>query len=234
MEQVKQLLRECSVATIVAVLFKRGLATRFMSGVKPLAGLQDRIVGEAFTVRTVPVREDMRSQVAKGELPNLHRQALAAAEEGQCIVFDAGGVTDASPLGDIIALALRKRGVLGFITDSGVNDLAAIDAVGFPVFGLGPAGIPGSSRYQVAAWDEPIGCAGVVVYPGDMIVADQVGAVCIPRHMVESVAEEAHRQELLEVFMVERISGGAPLETTYPPDAETRRLYEEWLEARKR
>ncbi|MCX8997433.1 ribonuclease activity regulator RraA [Rhizobiaceae bacterium BDR2-2] len=233
MESAKQRLRNCSVATIVAVLFKKGLATRFMSGLKPLTGAEGRIVGEAFTVRTIPVREDMRAAVARGETPNLHRKALAEVADGQCVVFDGGGIADASPLGDIIALSLKMRGIAAFITDSGVNDLAGIAAAGLPVYGLGPAGVPGSSRFQVVDWNVPVGCAGVAVYPGDIIVADEMGAVCIPRDLAETVAEEAGEQERLEAFLVERIAAGAPLETTYPPDAETRRAYAEWCKTRQ-
>lgn len=234
MLEIQAKLRECQVATLTSTLFKRGLNTRFFSGLKPLTPGKTRIVGEAFTIRAIPVREDLRAAVGKGGAPNLHRLAMAATGAGQIIVYDGNGCADVSPLGDIIALALRDKGVLGFITDTGVNDLPAIGEIGFPIWGKGPAGIPGGAKIQVADWDLPIGCAGVAVFPGDLIVADETGAVCIPREIAAEVAEEAWEVEQLEIFMTAEIAAGAPLETTYPPDAETRARYQVWRQARIR
>lgn len=232
MLEIQAKLRECQVATLTSTLFRRGLATRFFSGLSPLTPGKTRVVGEAFTIRAIPVREDIRAAVGKGGAPNPHRRAMAAAGAGQIIVFDGNGCADVSPLGDIIALALRDKRVLGFVTDTGVNDLPAIGELGFPIWGKGPAGIPGAARIQVADWNLPIGCAGVAVYPGDLIVADETGAVCVPRDIAAEIADEAWEVEQLEIFMTAEIAAGAPLETTYPPDAETRARYEIWRRAR--
>ena len=73
----------------------------------------------------------------------------------------------------------------------------------------------------------PIGCAEVPVYPGDIMVGDEEGVVCIPRHLAREVAEAAREQEKLERFIQYEVSNGAPLKGTYPPDEETLRRYHE-------
>ena len=221
-----------SVPTVIACLTKFGMQTRHFTGLKPIGPGQPKICGPAFTVRTVPIREDIRNATNAGKLPNLHRQAMAAAGPGQVIVFDAGNSPGVSPLGDIIALALKQRGINGFIADSGAGDIPGIVEVGFPVFCYGSAPVPGSTKISVAEWNVPIGCAGVAVYPGDFILGDDTGAVCIPADIAAEVAEMALKQETMETFLVERIRAGFPLETTYPPNAETLAAFEAWKQAR--
>jgi len=225
MTNLEDLFRQASVPTVIACLVKRGLRSRHFTGLRPLDAGNARIVGRAFTVRTVPAREDLRDAANAGQAPNLHRQAMAAAQPGDVIVVDARGAAGVSPLGDIIALALRQRGIAGFVTDSGAGDVPGIIEVGLPVFCYGSAPVPGSTQISVVDWNLPIGCAGVAVYPGDVILGDATGAVCIPAALAAEVAEEATRQERLEAFLVARIRAGFPLETTYPPDAATLEAY---------
>jgi regulator of RNase E activity RraA len=229
MQDVIQDLESCQVATIVSTLFKKGFGSRFFAGLKPIGPAGRSIAGEAFTIRAIPVREDMRAASGDGRAPNMHRQAMAAVESGKFIVFDGRGSADVSPLGDLIALSLAERGVKGFITDTGVNDIPSINAIGFPVYALGPAGIPGSARIQVVEWNVPIGVGQVAVFPGDIIVADDMGAVCIPADIAADVAKAALRQERMEIFIEAELKRGAPLETTYPPDHETLSRFEAWL-----
>lgn len=226
-------LEQCQVATVVATMFKKGLHSRFFSGLKPIGPVEGTIVGKAFTIRAIPVREDMRAAVGKGSAPNLHRKAMAAVPDGAIVVFEGRGYADVSPLGDIIALSLRQRDVKAFVADTGINDIAAINVVGLPVYALGSAGIPGGARIQVTDWGVPVGLGDVAVYPGDIIVADSFGTVCIPAEIAAEVAKDALRSETMEIFITEEIAGGAPLETTYPPDKATLARFEEWLKARQ-
>ncbi len=231
MDEVLDAFRAVSVPTVIAVLTKHGLRTRFFTGLRPIDGGNARILGRAFTIRTIPVREDLRDAGNAGRAPNLHRQAMAAAQPGDIIVMDARGAAGVSPLGDIIALALKQRGIAGFITDSGAGDVPGIVEVGLPVFCLGSAPVPGSTQIAVVDWEQPIGCAGVAVYPGDVILGDATGAVCIPAGIALEVAQTAAKQEALEAFLVARIRAGYPLETTYPPDAATMEAYRASLQA---
>ena len=213
------------VPTLISTLVRLGLYTRHFSGLHPLSADQASFCGRAFTVRTTPVREDLRDAVSAGRLPNLHREAMAAAGEGQVMVVDTGSTHQVSLLGDIIALYLQKQGVRGLVTDGSAGDAPGIIRIGFPVFSQGSAPVPGSTRRQVVDWNVPIGCAGVVVYPGDIIVADATGAVCVPQEHAVEVADISERQEALEAFLIERIRDGAPLATTYPPDRATLDAY---------
>lgn len=227
MARVVERLRRCEVATLVAVLGKLGIHFPFLSGLSPLTPAAS-FGGEAFTVRAIPIREDLRDKVAAGEAPNLHRQALSEAGAGQVIVFSGLGARHVSPLGDIIALDLAQRGIAGFVTDSGVNDIPGIAEVGLPVFAMGAAGLPGSRAIQVTDWQLPVGCAGVAVFPGDIVVGDPMGVVCIPRHLAERVADLAEEEERLEGFLREQIRRGEPLATTYPPNAAMKARYLAW------
>jgi regulator of RNase E activity RraA len=233
MQQALKDLENCQVATVVSTLFKKGLRTRFFTGMTPIGPVGKTVVGEAFTVRTIPVREDMRAAVGDGTAPNLHRRAMAAATAGKIIVFDGRGCFDVSPLGDLIAMALVRNGVKAFVAHSGINDIPGIVAAGLPTYAMGPAGIPGAGRIQVAEWEVPIGCGDVAVFPGDIIVADDVGAACIPAGMVVEVAKEALRQERMEIFIAQELTNGAPLEGTYPPNSETLLRFESWLAANR-
>jgi regulator of RNase E activity RraA len=220
------------VPTLVSTLGKLGLRTRAFSGLRPLTEANASFAGPAFTVRTVPAREDQRDAVNAGKAPYLQRQAMAAVQSGQVMVIDAGGISDvAGAGGDIIALYLKMQGVKGVITDSGMGDAPNTIKVGLPVFCMGPVAAPGNFKIQVADWNVPIGCAGVAVYPGDIIVADATGAVCVPKEHAEEVADISEKAEEMEVFMIERIKAGAPLATTYPPDKATLEAYAAWKAA---
>lgn len=225
MADILDAFRTVSVPTVIACLTRFGLRSRHFTGLRPIDPANARFVGRAFTVRTVPVREDLREAAHAGQQPNLHRQAMAAAQPGDVIVVDARNSPGVSPLGDIIALALKQRGIAGFVTDSGAGDIPGIVEVGLPVLCYGSAPVPGSTQISVIDWNLPIGCAGVAVYPGDIILGDATGAVCVPRGIAPEVAEMAARQEQLEAFLVARIRAGHPLESTYPPDAATMAAY---------
>jgi regulator of RNase E activity RraA len=225
MDDIAARLGTIPVPTLISSLVKLGMRTRHFSGLRPLSAQNAKFAGPAFTVRTTPVREDLRDAANAGSAPNLHRQAMATIADGQVMVIDARGTAEVSPLGDIIALYLKKQGVRGVVSDSGAGDVPGIIAVGLPVFCYGGAPVPGSTRIQVVDWNVPIACAGVVVYPGDLIVADETGAVCVPHEHAEAVFAIAEKQEALEAFLIERVRAGAPLATTYPPDAATMAAY---------
>jgi regulator of RNase E activity RraA len=103
----------------------------------------------------------------------------------------------------------------------------------FPVFCAGGSAPLNLIRHHAVDLNVPIGCGGVAVYPGDVIVGDDEGVVVIPQNLADEVAADGAEQEKLEVFVLERIQGGAKLPGTYPPNAETRAAYAEWRKARK-
>jgi regulator of RNase E activity RraA len=224
-EQIQEAFAQVTVPTLISVLGKYGMRTRFLENLRPISGAHDRFIGEAFTLRTIPVREDLRDSINAGKIRNPHREAISNARRGHVIVFDTGGTTNVSLIGDIIAKYLVLEGIVGVVTDGGIGDAPGIDAVGLPVFSAGYAPVPGSNRIQVTDWNLPIGCAGVAIYPGDVMVGDANGVVCVPRGIALEVAAKALAQEQLEAFLIAELDRGEPLEGTYPPNPATLQRY---------
>jgi len=98
----------------------------------------------------------------------------------------------------------------------------------FPLVCTGSAPVSSFAKVMVADHGLPIGIGDVAVFPGDIIVGDPNGAVCIPRDIADAVADAAVEQEALEAFILARVQSGAPLEGTYPPNAETLAAYRAW------
>jgi regulator of RNase E activity RraA len=216
-----------AVPTISAVLYKKGLRSRFLYGLTPLNPAL-RFAGPAHTIRAIPVREDMRDAVAAGQAPNNHRLAFAAAKSGEVIVIAGGGVTGVSLLGDIIATSLQMRGIAGVVADSDVSDAALVAQMAIPVVAVGSAPVPGPAKLMVVDWGVPVAIGNVAIFPGDIIVGDANGAICVPHELANEVADATEEAEQLETFLLERVRAGAALEGTYPPDAATRAAYEVW------
>ena len=223
---IRATLRECSVPSIVSTMFYLGFQNTFLRDVKCISGEDKIMVGPAFTVRTIPIREDNRAAMLNKSMKNLQAEAFNEAESGQVLVCEASGVIETAFLGDMVATAFQKRGVEGIVIDGSVNDRVAINAIDFPVFAMGDASLPFSSHRHIIALNEPIGCSGVGIFPGDIMVGDGNGVVAIPSHMVEEVAEKASERESLEAFCGERLNKGYPLSSTYPPNEETMAAYE--------
>ena len=233
MTQIEASLRDAlsgiPVPTLSAVLSARGLRSRFLHGLMPAAPNVIRMVGPAYTIRAIPVREDLRDAVARGEAPNLHRRFFSEAPPGAVLVCATDGATHVSVLGDIIAAALVRRGVAGAVVDTGVADLPAVAALPLPVFHAGgSAPVPSAAAVMVVDRDLPVGIGAVAVFPGDILVGDACGVVCIPRDMAPGVAAEAAEKLELETWIGTEIAAGVPLEGTYPPDAGTRARFAAW------
>jgi regulator of RNase E activity RraA len=142
------------------------------------------------------------------------------------VVANALGVSDAGIFGDILCARMVKRGLPGLVTDGAVRDIAGVRATGLPVWAQGFAAPPSVAALIFTGWQQPIGCGGVAVFPGDTIVADADGAVVIPAAMVDEVAALAQEQERLEEWILREVGKGVELPGLYPPDAATRARYE--------
>ncbi|HEV7267223.1 MAG TPA: ribonuclease activity regulator RraA [Falsiroseomonas sp.] len=232
-ETLRTSLSAIPVPTLSAVLYARGLRSRFLHGLAPADPAAPRMVGPACTIRAIPVREDLRDAVARGEAPNLHRTFLSELPPGAVLVFATGGARHVSVLGDIIATALARRGVAGAVVDTGVADLPAVAALPLPVFHAGgSAPVPSGAAVMVADRNLPVGIGAVAIFPGDIMVGDASGVLCIPAALAKSVAAEAAEKLALEDWIQQQIAEGAPLEGTYPPDAATKGRYAAWKAGR--
>jgi regulator of RNase E activity RraA len=220
-------LERITTATITTVLLKRGLRNIWLRGTPPFtpAAKGQRFVGPAFTLRFIPAREDLATPESWSS-PKSTRAAIEAMPEGCIVVADARGVTDAGIFGDILCARLVKRGVTALVTDGAVRDVAGVIGTGLPVFCSGGAAPPSVAGLTFVDWEEPVGCGGVAVFPGDVIVADDDGAVCIPAAFVEEVAATGEEQERLEAWIIGKVEAGESLPGLYPPDAGNKARYE--------
>ncbi len=218
------ILRDITTATLTTVLLKKGLRNVWMRGTKPLQAGQPRIVGRAFTLRFVPAREDLATP-ASWASPISTRAAIEAMPAGCVAVVDAMGHTDAGIFGDILCARMAKRGVAALVTDGVVRDVAGVLQTGLPVWCQGAAAPPSVAGLTFVAWQQPVGCGGVAVFPDDLVVVDQDGAVLIPAALVDDVLAEAPEQERSESWIMEQVSRGASLPGLYPMNAETKARY---------
>ena len=216
-----------TTATLTTVLLKKGLRNGWMRGAMPIKPGQPRIVGRAFTLRFVPAREDLATP-ASWASPISTRAAIEAMPEGCIVVADAMGVTDAGIFGDILCARMAKRGVAGLVTDGVVRDIAGVLGTGLPVWSAGAAAPPSVAGLTFVAWQQPIGCGGVAVFPDDVVVIDQDGAVLIPADLVDAVTAESIEQERQEGWIMQQVEAGIPLPGLYPMNAETKARYEAW------
>ncbi len=220
-----------TTATITTVLLKKGLRNVWMRGTKPLKAGQTRQIGRAFTLRFVPAREDLATP-ASWASPISTRAAIEAMPEGCLAVVDAMGCTDAGIFGDILCARMQKRGVSALITDGVIRDAAGVLGTGLPVWCRGVAAPASVAGLTFVAWQQPIGCGGVAVFPDDLIVVDDDGAVVIPAALIDAVAAEAAEQERHEGWIMTEVDRGVPLPGLYPPNAETKARYEAWVKGR--
>jgi regulator of RNase E activity RraA len=217
-------LARVSTATITTVLLKKGLRNVWMRGTRPLRAGQPRLVGSAFTLRFVPAREDLATPESWSS-PISTRTAIEAMPEGCIAVVDAMGITDAGIFGDILCARMAKRRVSALVTDGVMRDVEGVLGTNLPVWCNGFAAPPSVAGLTFVGWGEPIGCGGVAVFPNDVVVADQDGAVVIPQALLEHVLAEGVEQERMEAWIVDEVNRGAALPGLYPMNAETKARY---------
>jgi regulator of RNase E activity RraA len=223
--QVLDDLRRASTATITTQLFARGIRNAFLAGLTPANPKRRTVVGEAFTLRYIPAREDIDLLDVFYDPTHPQRRAVEEAPPGSVLVMDCRGERRAASAGSILMTRLMVRGVAGCVTDGSVRDLDTIAALDLPVFIGGAAATTNLALHHAVDLQVPIGCAGVPVFPGDVMVTDGDGVVCVPRHLAAEIAGPAAKQEQLEEFIAARIAGGAALRGVYPPDDTTRAAY---------
>jgi regulator of RNase E activity RraA len=223
-KELHDTLSKITTASITTILLKKGLRNVWMRGTRPIKPGQGRLVGRVFTLRFVPAREDLATPESWSS-PISTRAAIEAMPEGAIVVSDAMGVTDAGIFGDILCARMVKKNVAGLITDGVVRDIAGVLGTGLPVWCQGAAAPPSVAGLTFVGWQEPIGCGGVAVFPNDVVVVDDDGAVLIPQALVEAVAKEGTEQERLEGWIMSEVERGVPLPGLYPPNDEAKARY---------
>lgn len=227
-----EVLSKVTTATLTTVLLKKGLRNVWMRGALPMRDDSPRLVGRAFTLRFVPAREDLATP-ASWSSPISTRAAIEDMPEGCIAVVDAMGVTDAGIFGDILCSRMKKRGVAALVTDGVVRDVEGVRGTGLPVWCSGVAAPPSVAGLTFVAWQQPIGCGGVAVFPNDVVVLDGDGAVLIPAALVDEIVDEAAEQERLEGWIMQQVEAGEKLPGLYPPNEENRKRYQAWRDQQK-
>lgn len=227
-DKAREALKHVSTATLTTVLFKRGLRNTFIQGVGPLNPDSPPMVGEAFTLRYIPSREDLDVIDVFKDPAHPQRAAVEAIPPGHVLVMDCRCDATVASAGSILITRMMIRGAAGVVSDGGLRDSPEIAQLPFPTYCAGPSAPTNLIKHHAVDLNVPIGCGGVPVYPGDVIVGDGEGVVVIPAKIAEDVAHESFEQDIFETFVTEKVKGGASIVGLYPPNEATQREYAEW------
>ena len=226
----KKLLR-VSTATLTTAMFKRGLKNQFIQGVQPLAKGKPTMVGEAFTLRYIPAREDLNPITVFKDPKHPQRVAVETCPPGAVLVIDSRKDARAASAGSILASRLMVRGAAGLVTDGGFRDSAEIAKLDMPSYHQAPSAPTNLTLHQALDINVPIGCGDVAVFPGDIIVGDDDGVIVLPAHLADDIAEEAVNMTLYEDFVTERVLAGQSIVGLYPLTLEeNKKAFELWKE----
>ena len=233
--QTREKLTKVSTATLCTALFKRGLRNQFIQNVHPLNPALPNMVGEAFTLRYMPAREDLNPITVFNDRSHPQRQAVEQCPVGAVLLMDSRKDARAASAGGILVSRLMKRGVAGVVTDGGFRDSPDIAKLGFPAYHQRPSAPTNLTLHQAIDINVPIGCGDVAVWPGDVVVGDAEGVIVIPADIADEVAAEATEMTVFEDFVQEKVLEGRSILGLYPPTEEQSRTeFAAWRQARGR
>lgn len=218
--ETRQKLKKISTPTIATYLYKIGLKNQFIQNVFPLKKGKPTMVGEAFTLRYIPAREDLNPIEVFRSPNHPQRVAIETCPKGSVLVIDSRKNARAASAGDILVTRLMVRGGAGIVTDGGFRDSANIAHLDIPSFHQKPSAPTNLTLHQAIDINVPIGCGDVAVFPGDIILGDDDGVMVIPAHLAEEVADECTKMTLYEDFVLEQVLKGKPIIGLYPPTNE--------------
>jgi regulator of RNase E activity RraA len=228
-------LKTVSTATICTALYKRGFRNQMIQDVQPLDPGKPTMVGEAFTLRYMPAREDLNPISVFQDRSHPQRKAVEECPPGAVFVIDSRKDPRAASAGNILVTRLQVRGVAGIVTDGGFRDAAEIAKLDIPAFHSRPSAPTNLTRHQAIDINVPIGCGDAPVFPGDVIVGDADGCVVIPAHLAEEIAGEAVEMTAYEDFVAEKVFEGRSILGLYPATDEQSKVdFAAWRKARGR
>ena len=232
---VREQLAKVSTATLCTALFKRGLRNQFIQDVRPLNGNLPNMVGEAFTLRYIPAREDLNPITVFQDRKHPQRVAVEQCPPGAVLVIDSRKDARAASAGSILVSRLMKRGVAGVVTDGGFRDSPEIARLPFPAYHQRPSAPTNLTLHQAMDIDVPIGCGDVAVFPGDVMVGDGEGVIVIPAHLAAEIAAEAIEMTAFEDFVTEQVMAGRSIIGLYPAtDEQSRSDFAAWRQSKGR
>ena len=233
--ETRDKLKTVSTATLATALFKRGLRNQFIQNVHPLRARKETMVGEAFTLRYIPAREDLNPLTVFRDRAHPQRQAVEQCPPGAVLVMDSRKDPRAASAGSILVTRLMVRGVAGVVTDGGFRDSAEIAALDMPSYHSRPSAPTNLTLHQALDINVAIGCGDVAVWPGDVVVGDADGVIIVPAAIADEIAAEAVEMTAFEDFVTERVQGGQSILGLYPPTDEANlAAFEAWRKAKGR
>ncbi len=232
-ESTRAALSAVSTATLCTALFKRGLRNQFIQDVRPLNPALPNMVGEAYTLRYIPAREDLNPITVFQDRAHPQRKAVEECPPGAVFVIDSRKDARAASAGSILVSRLMKRGAAGVVTDGGFRDSPEIARLPFPAYHQRPSAPTNLTLHQALDINVPIGCGDVAVWPGDVIVGDGEGVVVVPAGIADAIAAEAVEMTAFEDFVSEQVMAGRSILGLYPPTDEQSRVdFAAWRSAR--
>jgi regulator of RNase E activity RraA len=228
-------LKTVSTATLATALFKRGLRNQFIQDVHPLNPAAGPMVGEAFTLRYIPAREDLNPITVFADRDHPQRKAIEDCPPGGVMVIDSRKDARAASAGAILVSRLMVRGVAGVVTDGGFRDSPEIAGLAIPAYHHRPAAPTNITLHQAVDINVPIGCGDAPVFPGDVIVGDGEGVIVIPAHLADEIADEAVEMTAFEDFVAQEVRGGRSILGLYPATEERTKIdFAKWRKEKVR
>ncbi|MEO9655969.1 ribonuclease activity regulator RraA [Marinomonas sp.] len=225
---VKQQLQQVSTATLHTALFKKGLRNTYIQGVSRVNHSQIKMVGQAFTLRYIPAREDLDTVAAFKDPEHPQRLAVETVPEGMIMISDCRQDASAASAGSILLTRLEYRKCAGFVSDAGIRDFDVAASMEMPIFCAKPSAPTNLTKHHGVDLEVPIGCGGVAVYPGDVLVGDGDGVIVIPLEIVDEIATEAVRMEKFEDYVINKVRAGSGVIGLYPPNEQSQQAYDEF------
>ncbi|MCD2183734.1 ribonuclease activity regulator RraA [Rhizobium sp. GN54] len=224
-----------STATLCTALFKRGLRNQFIQDVRPVAPKAKNMVGQAFTLRYIPAREDL-NQISVFQNPeHPQRAAVEQCPPGAVLVMDSRKDARAASAGSILVSRLMVRGVAGVVTDGGFRDSPEIGELEIAAYHSRPSAPTNLTLHQALDINVPIGCGDVAVWPGDVVVGDREGVIIVPAGIADEIADEAVEMTAFEDFVTEEVLKGRSIIGLYPPTQEQTKVdFAAWRQAKGR
>lgn len=230
-DETRAKLMRVSTASIATQLYKRGLRNQFIQGVRPVSEKAKNMVGQAFTLRYIPAREDRNPLDVFRNADHPQRVAVETCPKGQVLVMDARGDASAATAGSILITRLAVRGCAGVVSDGGFRDAKGIGELDMPAYCAGPSAPTNLTKHEALDINIPIACGEVAVFPGDVLVGDADGVMVIPAHLADEIAEVCAGMESFEDFVLEEVMSGTPIIGLYPcTKEENEQKYQAWRE----
>ncbi|MGI9424247.1 MAG: ribonuclease activity regulator RraA [Hyphomicrobiaceae bacterium] len=225
-------LKQVSTPTITTQLMSNfGLHNVSLRNVLPIGSSLGRFVGPAYTLRYIPLREDLHPQQHLNHPKNLMTPIVEEIPAGSVMVMDANARNDVGILGGNILMRLKVRGIAAAVTDGGMRDIPEIHDLGMPVCCTAIAPPPSFTKLMLVDSQCAVTCGGVPIFPGDIIVGDDEGTVAIPAEFAEGVADGGVAQDHIEGWVNRRLAKGDRMPGLYPPSDKMRAEYDKWVAA---